>query len=96
MLKILKSTLEAWPIYAVIGGVLTTLVVVFFEDRVSTIAKQEIAASVPVSTHFLQIKADIATLKNDGGDTEKEVGEIKVQLNRVEGKIDDLLLIMSQ
>ena len=91
----IKNILDAWPIYAAIGSVLVVLVTVFFDDRVSSIAKAEIIANVPVSQDFLDLKADIATLQNDLGDAEGSLERFQVQMLRVEGKLDDLLLIMA-
>lgn len=91
----IKQILDAWPVYAVIATILTTLVVFYFKGQVEDIASAQIRSSVPISEDFLEIKRDIATLKNDGGDTEKSLNEVKGQLTRVEGKLDDLLLIMS-
>lgn len=89
-----KNLLAAWPIVVLIGGVLLVLVTVFFDARVSTIAKAEIIANVPVSQDFLDLKADISTLQNDLGDAERGLERFQVNMTRVEGKLDDLLLIM--
>lgn len=90
-----RTLLDHWPVITVLAAILSALIVTYFEVRVSSIAKEEISSVVPTSTAFLTLQRDIATLKNDSGDAEQAIGEVKTQLTRVEGKLDDLLLIMS-
>lgn len=92
----IKQIVEAWPIYAVIGTILTTLTIFYFNGRVEEIADARIETQVPTHSGYLDVKARIATLENDGGDVEDDVARIETQLTRVEGKIDDLLLIMQR
>ncbi len=91
-----QKIIDAWPVYAVIGSILTALTVFYFNGKVEEIADARIASQVPTQTGYLDIKARVATLENDNGDVEDDVELIRTQLNRVEGKIDDLLLIMQR
>jgi len=91
----IKNLIDSWPIVIFIITLLTTLVLTFFDKRVQVIADERIATSMPVSMPYLKLRNRVLNLENNSTNHDDDIQELKNTINRVEGKLDSLLLIMS-
>ena len=97
--KAWQTLLDGWPIFAVIGAVLVTFVTLWFNNAVDERIK---AAGLISPAHLTEIQSELDMLKrdlNDGrvkGETKEAINRIEDSVNRVDGKVDQLLILLTQ
>ena len=90
------NLVQAWPVIVTIGGLFAVLFAAFFDQLVD----ERISEVVPNSANMVELRAELRALKDtvedENEDGEKALNRVADQVNRVEGKLDDLILILQR
>ena len=91
-----ENLVHAWPVIVTVFGVFGVLFLAFFDQQVD----RRISETVPSSAGMVELRAELRALKDtvedDSDDAEKALDRVADQVNRVEGKLDDLILILQR
>ena len=91
--KLLETVVSAWPVLAFVTLVATALVAAFFDQEVSAIADTRIKALVPTSKEILQLTREVADLNSKATTSAATDTRIEAQVVRIEGKLDNFILL---
>ena len=100
--KAWQTLLDGWPIFAVIGAILVAVITLWFNNAVDERIK---AAGLISPAHLMEIQNDIEALekelhngrtKGDITANKEAIGRVEDAVNRVDGKVDQLLIILTQ